>query len=73
MHVEHETQIDDLERVHAEIAQIVVHRACKLGLRHGRIPRAIVTALRTDLGDDHKLLGIGMERFADDLVGDVCP
>jgi hypothetical protein len=71
VHVGHETQIDDIERVYAEIAQIVVYRAGKLGLRHGPIPRAIVTTLRTDLGDDYKVLGIGMQRFVDDLVGDM--
>jgi hypothetical protein len=69
--VEHEAQIDDIERVDAEVAQIVMDRARKLGGRHRKVPRRVRAAPRADLGDDDEIVGIGMERFANELIGDV--
>ena len=46
-------QVDDVERVEAEIAQIVVDGAASSSSRDiGRDPRAVGAAPRADLGDD---------------------
>ena len=70
-HVEHDAQVDDIERVHAEMAQVVVDRAGEILRREGRIPRRVRSPLRTDFGDDDEIVRIGMKRLADDLVGHV--
>ena len=67
----HQSQIDDLERVEAETAQIVMDRARKLGWRGRGVPRRVRAALGADLGDDDKVVGIGMQRLPDQLVRDV--
>ena len=69
--VEHAAQVDDVEHVEAEVAQIVVHRLRQFFRRHRRDPRAVVAAPRADLGDDDEIVAIRMQRLADDLVGDV--
>ena len=68
---EHAAQVDHLEHVEAEVAQVVVHRLGQLGGREGRQPGAVLAAPGADLGDDDEVVGIGMQRLADDLVGDV--
>jgi hypothetical protein len=67
----YEPQIDNLERVEAETAQIVMDRALEVGGRHSRVPRRVRAALGADLGDDDKVVGIGMQRLPDQLIGDV--
>jgi hypothetical protein len=71
MHVEHDAQIDDVENIEAEIAQVVMHCCRKLLGGKSRVPRAIGTALGADLGDDGQIVGIGMQGLADKLVGDM--
>jgi hypothetical protein len=48
-----------------------VHRAGELGGRHRQVPRTVLAAPGADLGDDDEIVGIGMERFADELIGNV--
>ena len=48
-----------------------MHRARQISLREGRVPRPIFTARDADLGDDNQIRGIGVKRFADELIGDV--
>ena len=69
--VDHDPQIDHLQHVEAEIAQIVVHR--RRSVPRARRPGAmrLRAAPGADLGDDDEIVGIGMQRLADDLVGDV--
>ncbi len=66
-------EIDNLDRVQAEIAQVVVHRGDEIGRGERRVPGGVVAAHRTHLGDDHQIGRVGAERLADDLVGDVRP
>jgi hypothetical protein len=71
MDIEHDAQVDHVEGVQAEVAQIVVHGLGQLLRRERRTPRGIVAAQRADLGDDDEIVAIGVQRFADDLIGDV--
>ena len=48
-----------------------MHRARQLLGRHRRIPRCVLAAPGAELGDDDEIVGIGMERFANELIGDV--
>ena len=56
MHVEHDPQVDDVEHVEAEIAQVVVHRLRQLLGREGRHPRSVRAAPGADLGDDDEIV-----------------
>jgi len=71
MHVEHTAQVDDLEHIQAQIAEILVDRLREFLAREGWNPRAIRAAPGADLGDDDEIIAIGRQRFPDDLVGDV--
>ena len=67
----HAAEVDDVDHVAAKIAQIVVHRLGQLGGREGGQPRGIGTTARADLSPDDQVIGVGIQRLADDLVGDV--
>ena len=67
----HDAQVDDVERVEAEVAQVVVHRAASSAGAMRRDPRGVRAAHRADLGDDDQIVRIGVQRLADELVGDV--
>ena len=69
--VEHGAQIDDIDDVDAEIAQIVVHGLRQFLAREGGNTGSICTAPGADLGHDDEILWIGMQCLADDLIGDV--
>ena len=73
VHTAHEAQVDHMQRFEAQIPEIVVNRLLQLRRRHGRIPRGIRAAATAHLGDDHEILRIGMQRFADQPIGDVRP
>jgi hypothetical protein len=66
-----DAEIDDVDRFDAEIAQIVVHAGDQIfGLERGQ-PGCVRTPHRADLADQHQIVGIGMEGFADDLIDDM--
>ena len=67
----HDPEVDDLDRIEPETAEIVVDRALELGRRHRRDPRCVLAAPGADLGDDDEIGGIGMECLADQLIGDI--
>ena len=67
----HNAVIDHVQRLKAEVAQVVVNRALELLGRNGGVPRGVVAAHRADLGDDRQTRRIGMQRLADDLIDDV--
>ena len=69
--VDHDPEVDDVEHVQAEVAQVVVHRLAQLVGREGGVPRFVLAASGADLGDDDELVRIGMQRLSDQLVGDV--
>jgi hypothetical protein len=73
MDLAHDPEVDDLERVEPEMAQIVVDRTLELGRGHRRDPRCVPAAPGADLGDDDEMVGIRMERLADQMVGVVGP
>ena len=70
---EHGPQVDDLENIEAEVAQVVVDRLRQLLGREGRVPGFVVPTPGADLGDDHEVVGVGRQRFADQLVRNVRP
>ena len=67
----HDPQIDDRERVQPETAEIVVDRAFKLRRRHRRVPRGVGPAFRANFRHDDKIVGIGVQGLADQLVRDI--
>src|SRR6185312_9555013 len=71
VHVEHAAKVDDIEHVEPEIAQVVVHRLREFLRGHGGKPRSVGASARADLSDDDEIVRIGMQRLADDLIGDV--
>ena len=66
-----DAKVDDVEGVEAEVAKIVVDAVDEFLAREGVDPGFVRTAAGADLGDDDEVIGIGMERLADDLIGDV--
>ncbi len=69
--VEHETQVHDVQHVHAEPSEVVVHGAGEILGRKGGVPGAVVASTRADLGDDGQIVRVRIQGFADDLIGDV--
>src|ERR1700722_10066317 len=52
MHVEHAAQVDYVEHIQTQIAEVVVDRLSEFFAREGRDPRSILAAPGADLGDD---------------------
>ena len=69
--VTHDAVVDHVDGLDTEVLQVVVDRAGQCFRRDGRVPRAVLAAPGADLGDDHEVVRIGMQRLADDLVGDM--
>ncbi len=67
----HQPQVDRAEVVGLESSQIVLDTLPQLGRLLGRHPSALRVADRADLGDDDQIVGIGMQRLVDQLVGHV--
>ena len=62
-------QVDQVEVVTAELAQVLLHLAAQLLRgRPGQPPAGGVTP-RADLGGDHEVVRVGRERAVDELVG----
>src|SRR5262249_17633489 len=62
-------QIDDIERVEAEISQLVMNTVDELPAGKSRNPRLVWTVTSANLGDYHGTIGIWMERVLDNLIG----
>ena len=71
MHIEHAAQIHHIEHFQAEVAQVVVHLRPEFRRRLRRQPGSVVAAPGADLGHDRETVAVGMQRLANDLVGDV--
>ena len=71
MEIEHGAQIDNVENIQAKIAQIVMYGLCEFDAGKCRIPGRIRAAYGADLGHHHHRIGIEMQGFPDDLVGDM--
>ena len=69
--VQHAAQVDQLQRLQTEVAQVVVYRPRQLVGGQGGQPRPIGPPLGAHLGGDEQILAIGVQRLANDLVGDV--
>ena len=68
---EHRPEVHDVEHLEAEVAEVVMNRLRQLLPREGRVPGLVLAAQGADLGDDHEAFGVGVERLADQLVGEV--
>jgi hypothetical protein len=73
MHIEHHAQIDHVEHIQSEVAQIVVYRFSQFPARERREPRSVCAAARAHLRDDEQIVRIGVQRFTDDPVGVMRP
>ena len=66
-----EAEVDGVEHVEAEVAEVVVDRLAQLLGRSCVRPAALGVPPCPHLGHDPQLLGVWVQRFPDDLVGDV--
>src|SRR3984893_3811786 len=64
-------EIHDLQRIEAQVAQIVVYGIDNLLARTCVKPGTIGAAAPTDFGDDHQIVGIRMQRLLNDLISDM--
>lgn len=64
-------QVDDVDRVDAEVAQVVLDRRAQLVGAQCLGPAALRRPPGAHLGDDDQLLRIGVQRLADELVDHV--
>src|SRR5262249_48122121 len=66
-----DAQVDHIERIDAEIPEVVVDGAREVcrGVRGN--PRRVRSAYCSDLGHDYEIIGIGMKCLPNELVGDV--
>ena len=71
VNVTHHAEVDHVQHVDPQIAQVVVNRLGQLGRALGRVPRRIRAAHRAHLRHDHEAVRIGMQSLADQLIGDV--
>ncbi len=69
----HDPEIDDVDRLDAQITQVVVDRTDEVVRRESGKPRCVGAANRADFGHDGEPGPIGTQRLGDDLVGDVGP
>lgn len=65
------SEVDDVELVEAEVAEVVVDAVDDLLTGECGDPGCVCAAASTDFGDDDEAVRVGMERLFDDLVGDV--
>src|SRR5580704_19430794 len=66
-----DAQVDHVERVNPEVSEVVVDGALEVRSAECRDPGGVVSAHGTDLGHDHEVIGVGMKRLANKLIGDV--
>ena len=67
----HHAVVDDVERVQAQVAEVVVDAGGQVLGRNGRLPRLVGRAAGPELGDDHHPRRVRVQGLPDDLVGDV--
>src|ERR1700745_3741069 len=68
-----EPEIHDLERIEAQVAQIVMYGIDYLLARACVQPGTVGAAASADFGHDHQVIGIRMQRLLNDLIGDMRP
>src|SRR6201981_772906 len=66
-----EPEIYNLERIEAQVAQIVMYGIDNLLARACVKPGTVGSAASADFGDDHQVIGIRMQRLLNDLIGDM--
>ena len=64
-----DAEVDDVQRVEPEIAEIVMDGIDQLLTRKRMKPGLVRAPASADFGDDHQSIGIGMKRLLDDLIG----
>ena len=62
-------QVDDIERIRPQVSEVVVDGTREVRSGERGNPRCVRAAHRADLGHAHKVIGIGMKRLANELVG----
>src|SRR6202007_2112495 len=66
-----EPEIYNLERIEAQVAQVVMYGIDNLLARACVKPGTVGAAASADLGDDHQVIGIRMQRLLNNLIGDM--
>ena len=72
MLVEHDPEVDDVQDVEAQIAEIVVDRLGQFGGRERQEPGSIFAATGANLDND-QIIRVGVKRLGDELVYDCGP
>src|SRR5271163_4679694 len=62
-------QVDDIQRVEPEVAEIVMNSIDYFLTRKGGNPGLVCAATSAHLGDDHQAVWIRMKRPLDNLIG----
>src|SRR5580698_596425 len=71
MDTKHAAQVDDIEHIQTEVAQIVGHRFGEFLGRESREPRTVCAAPGSDFGHDYQIIGVRMQGLANQPIGDV--
>src|SRR5580693_8610482 len=66
-----EPEIHDLERIEAQVAQIVMYGIDDLLARACVKPGTVGAAAPADFGHNDQIIGIRMQRLLNDLIGDM--
>jgi hypothetical protein len=64
-------QVGHVQRVEAEVLALLLHRPAQVVGTQRLLPAAFGRPPGADPGDDHQVLGIGVQRLADEVVDDV--
>ena len=63
--------LDEVERLQIQVAEIIVNRRRELRGCKGGMPRFILSASSSHFSHDHEILRVRIQRFFDDPVGHV--
>ena len=67
----HHAVVDDIERVQAQVTEVVVDAGDQVFRRDGQLPRLVGRPAGSELGDDHQPRRVRMQSLANYLVSDV--
>src|ERR1700733_2119911 len=71
MDAKNAAKVDHIEHIQAKVSQVVVHRLDQLWRGESRSPGSVCAAPGSDFGHDEQIIGIRMQRLANQLIGDV--
>jgi hypothetical protein len=64
-----DAQIDQVEATLGEPGEVLLDLVAEFGRLGGGVPASPFVSDHADLGSDHEIVGIGVQRLADEIVG----